>query len=695
MKILVSTTLCFSLLLTVACAGESPVVAPVATPRPSPDLGATVQAAVSAALPDPTPTPTPDLDATVEARMAATITTLPSPTLQPTYTPVPTPTRNIAATASAWMATAVASVPTATPTPTAMPTATPTPTPVPTATPKPTPSPRLTLTPTPRPTATPNPAILLSEMVRQARPAVVRIETRTGSGSGVIFETQGQTAYIVTNNHVVESFGQVNVVVNDSATYRGTVRGTDHVRDLAVVSICCGSFRALPFGDASRLEPGDEVIAIGYALGIQGEATITRGIISAIRYDSEYQSDVIQTDAAVNPGNSGGPMLSMSGKVLGINTFGADKSMSEGLNFAISATTVQQRIPMLKIVQAAPTPTPTRKPTPTPAPWTTSGFGPISGELWHDPSDGLIKIEYANVSLTDMFVGATFINPYPAYSNSWDYGFLIRSSGSGSSARFIEVVVTSRGQWEAAWRYGGSSESEEIASGTLGYFDTSAGGRNTLLVIAFGERGLFFVNGDMISMLDLSEVTGAGDVAVITGAYTGNEVAGAVTLFEDFEGGRFTRQYGPASGRLEHKQGIISGHSSGVWTQDLVAEAEFTNPPGRDWDYGFVIRNPEFNRLEVIGLTGNRRWFHDTSNTRDDEYITVADGFLPVANFHSRNHLLLFAAGDIGTFVVNGQLVAWLDLSHNQDWGGVSVMGGFFNDHTGEPTFDNFSVWTE
>ena len=131
-----------------------------------------------------------------------------------------------------------------------------------------TPTPPRRPTPIPRPTATstPNPAASLSEMVRQARPAVVRIETYAGGGTGVIFDTQGQTAYVITNHHVVEGFSQINVVVNDSATYRGTVRGTDHVRDLAVVSICCGRFHTLPFGDASRLEPGDEVVAIGYAL---------------------------------------------------------------------------------------------------------------------------------------------------------------------------------------------------------------------------------------------------------------------------------------------------------------------------------------------------------------------------------------------------------------------------------------------
>ena len=180
---------------------------------------------------------------------------------------------------------------------------------------------------------------------------MVRIQTSSGSGSGVIFETQGRTGYVVTNHHVVEGEVQVSVIVNDSTTYRGSVLGTDSVRDLAVLSICCGSFQALPFGNAANLQPGGEVVAIGYALGLPGEATVTRGIVSAVRYDSAYRSDVIQTDAAINPGNSGGPMLSLSGEILGINTFRYDESQSgrptEGLGFAISGTTVQQQIPTL------------------------------------------------------------------------------------------------------------------------------------------------------------------------------------------------------------------------------------------------------------------------------------------------------------------------------------------------------------
>ena len=152
-----------------------------------------------------------------------------------------------------------------------------------------------------------------------------------------------------------------------------------------MVSICCGNFRTLPFGNASVLEPGDEVVAIGYALGIGGEASVTRGIVSAIRYDSRYLSDVIQTDAAINPGNSGGPMLSMTGQIVGVNTYRIDESNSgrtaEGLGFAISGTTVRQRLSSLKAGSPGPTPTPTQQPRPTPSVSWGDGYGPVDGEL--------------------------------------------------------------------------------------------------------------------------------------------------------------------------------------------------------------------------------------------------------------------------------------------------------------------------
>ncbi len=482
--------------------------------------------------------------------------------------------------------------------------------------------------------------------------------------------------------------------MNDSTTYRGTVLGTDSVRDLAVVRICCSSFQSLPFGNAATLQPGDEVVAMGYPLGLPGEATVTRGIVSAVRYNQTRLSNVIQTDAAINPGNSGGPMLSLSGQILGINTFRYEETESgrpvEGVGFAISEQTVQQQIPTLQAGSPNPTPTPTRGPTPTPG--QTGDFGPINGELWHDPSDDLIEIEYADVSIADMMVEATFVNPYSAASNDWDYGFMLRRHSTGKQ---IHVVLTNDRSWYLAWRETPSSDNQRLGGGTLNTFNTGAGGRNHLRVVAIKERGWLFVNGDFVSTLNLSDVTGEGDVAVMTGAFTGDEVAGAVTKFENFRGDRLTRRYGPAGGDLEKEPGRIGVHQSGVRTRDLVAESDFISSPGYAWDYGFIIRNPEFNRLEVIGLTNDARWFHKTRDIGDSEYTDLASGHLSLGGVNPpiRSSLLIIAFEGDGWFFVNGRLAAKLDLRHNLDSGYVSVMGGFFSNHTKEPSFENFNVW--
>ena len=314
----------------------------------------------------------------------------------------------------------------------------------------------------------------------------------------------------------------------------------------------------------------------------------------------------------------------------------------------------------------------------------------MHGELWHDPDNGFIKGTYADAYMSDMIVSATFVNPYSAASNDWDYGFIIRDDG----VRSIHFVVTSHRDWFLDWQSNISANtSQEIADGWLNQFNTHAGGRNFLWLLAAGSRGLLFVNGEFISMLDLSAHTRAGDIAVTTGNYIGTEVSGAVTHFEDFQGGSIAKEYGPSSGMLEYEPGLISGHESGVWTRNFVAEAKFVNPGGTDWDYGFIFRNPEFNRLEVIAVTGDNWWYHKTRNPSDDGYTDVADGSLPSVSFRNTNHLLLFVVGDTGWFFVNEQLIARLDLSHNLDYGDVSAMGGLFNDHTGEPEFRNFNVW--
>ena len=185
----------------------------------------------------------------------------------------------------------------------------------------------------------------------------------------MIFKTDlvDESALVLTNFHVIDGASQVRITVNDSTVFDGTLLGVDQLRDLAVLRICCSAdFAALPFGDVSQVQVGSEVIVIGYALGIEGPATVTRGIVSAIRDDRDAARQVIQTDAPINPGNSGGPLLSLSGEVLGINTFAIRQSGSgvavEGFGFAVSQATIESVLPRLVTGGEAGLPTPVPPP---------------------------------------------------------------------------------------------------------------------------------------------------------------------------------------------------------------------------------------------------------------------------------------------------------------------------------------------
>ena len=207
-------------------------------------------------------------------------------------------------------------------------------------------------------------------MVEHVKAGVVRIDTPTGNGTGFVFETTGAgAALVLTNFHVIEGASIVEVRVNDSNTFRGNVLGYDAYRDLAVLEICCGSFQPLSLGGSQIIKTGLDVVAIGYPLGISGSATVTRGIVSAYRYDDEYQSWVVQTDAPINPGNSGGPLLLSSGELIGINTFiiREDYGISiDGLGFAIARQSIRGVLEDLKQGARIDLPSPSPVPTPTP-----------------------------------------------------------------------------------------------------------------------------------------------------------------------------------------------------------------------------------------------------------------------------------------------------------------------------------------
>lgn len=170
--------------------------------------------------------------------------------------------------------------------------------------------------------------------------------TRYGLGSGVIFNISGNKALVVTNQHVIADGAELEVVLTSGETRKARLVGEDLFSDLAVLEIDKkGVERVARFGDSDLLEEGQSVMAIGNPLGISFSQTITAGIISSLRtpvpvffgYDGQvdWEVELIQTDAAINRGNSGGALVNLDGEVIGINSMKVSDFGVEGLGFAI------------------------------------------------------------------------------------------------------------------------------------------------------------------------------------------------------------------------------------------------------------------------------------------------------------------------------------------------------------------------
>ncbi|MBA3596620.1 MAG: trypsin-like peptidase domain-containing protein [Methylibium sp.] len=164
---------------------------------------------------------------------------------------------------------------------------------------------------------------------------------QSGVGSGVIVSADG---YVLTNNHVVESMDDIEVVLSDGRRSRAEVIGTDPESDIAVLRIELDKLPAVAFGDSDALQVGDVVLAIGNPFGV-GQ-TVTSGIVSALGRNQlgiNTFENFIQTDAAINPGNSGGALVDATGNLMGINTAIYSRSGGNlGIGFAIPVSTARQ-----------------------------------------------------------------------------------------------------------------------------------------------------------------------------------------------------------------------------------------------------------------------------------------------------------------------------------------------------------------
>ncbi len=554
------------------------------------------------------------------------------------------------------------------------------------------------------PTAT----LSLADVIAEAQRAVVRITTADGSGSGFIYD---KTGWVLTNAHVVGEVSEVTVIIGGRSRFTGQVVGVNEQVDLAVVKISAPiDLPVLTLADTGSVRIGEDVIAIGFPISplLGTDPTVTKGVLSAQR--SFRGVAYVQTDAPINPGSSGGPLLTTDGSVVGVNTAKVESVFSrpiEGIGLAISVETVAEQIPILgsgQVVRASVDPTATPTPVPsaattTPAPGKAEVFGPINGALDHDPDDQVVPSLGAGVELVNVVAEARFYNPYPRSTGDWSAGFRFRVTGLSVPH---SVFVRNDGRW---YHYGPgdgqnglvqSQQSDEIVTGPLG--------SNLLRVVALDDEGWLFINGRYAGALDLGGPGVAGDVEATVGFLEEDEVRGQATSFEGFSVSAIQAVFGPATGGLAHRpeRGVIATHPSGVSLYDAIVEIRLFNPYPTStgaWSSGVLLRSPRANYFHAIVLHSGQVWVHDIRTgtpestaefqERQAPFISVVPG--------GSNHIRLIALGDRGWLFINRTFAGELDLLRLSEPGGVLAITGYYTGSVvaGHSTFfQEFAVYS-
>ena len=201
----------------------------------------------------------------------------------------------------------------------------------------------------------------IKESITKIKDAVVVIEAykngqKISQGSGFVYKKEDQKGYVLTNHHVIDDADEIKVVNNNDQSVDAKLLGSDELSDLAVLSIDESAVMDVAtFGKSDNVEVGDTVFTVGTPLGNEYKGTVTKGILSGknrlVSVDTTsggFVMEVLQTDAAMNPGNSGGPLVNINGEVIGVNSLKLVEDEIEGMGFAIPSELVQTEVESLE-----------------------------------------------------------------------------------------------------------------------------------------------------------------------------------------------------------------------------------------------------------------------------------------------------------------------------------------------------------
>jgi len=485
------------------------------------------------------------------------------------------------------------------------------------------------------------------------------------------------------------------------------VLGTDILRDLAVVKICCSAnFNALVLGESVSNIKGSMVVAIGYPLGVSDSTRVTSGIISASYYDSAFDRWVTQTDASLNPGNSGGPLFNMFGQVVGVNTYVQRESLGgvsvEGTGFAVNEQTFSTLLSELESIATVP------NPTATPATESSYGelasviYGPTGGALIHKVETDTIPEFPASVWETNGNVKATFYNPYSSVTQSFSYGFSFRKNSTDSHM----VFISSDGMW---YHYARLIDDDKlVGSGLLNNLDLTENGSNQVGAVFVGDTGWLFINNSLVTDLDLSDVTGAGDIRAVTGVYGETDMrSGFATNFGGFQIVQPSLILKNSSGALVKDGDFISELDSSKELVNSYSTVTMRNPygPPRPWSYGFEFRDGEgmgylvFNSMPGSSYNWELRYRSHTVESSSSSRITSGKASNLKLNAGDSNKLGLMVIDDVGVLYLNDQKVSELNLTSITGSGTNGIGAGFYTDEEWESDgtlteFEDFNVWS-